>query len=173
MERKRRGLRVALGGTFDPLHAGHRALLREAARRAGPRGRVLVGLTSDRMARAGRERPVLPHGVRRASIESYLRRAHPGLRFEVRELRSVYGPAAREAMDVLVVSPETRPVAEGLNRARRRRGLRPLEVVLVPAVAAYDGRPISSTRIRAGEIDTEGRRIRWTVHSTSLPRTLE
>ena len=59
--------------------------------------------------------------------------------------------------EAIVVSEETAPKAEELNRLRAQRGLRPLELVVIPMVLAEDGKPISTTRIRAGEIDRAGR----------------
>jgi len=43
---------------------------------------------------------------------------------------------------------------------RRAKGFPPLELVVVELVKAEDGRPISSTRIREGEIDTDGRLLK-------------
>ena len=72
-----------------------------------------------------------------------------------------YGPCLdSEEIDVIVVSEETAPRAEEINRLRGERGLRPLEVVVVDMLPAEDGKPISSTRIRRGEIDREGRLLR-------------
>ncbi|HPM27160.1 MAG TPA: adenylyltransferase/cytidyltransferase family protein, partial [Methanothrix sp.] len=55
--------RVAVGGTFDPIHDGHIALLRRAFE-LGRGGEVIIGLTSDEMARASRKRPVRNFEVR-------------------------------------------------------------------------------------------------------------
>src|SRR5437764_9754180 len=51
--------RVAMGGTFDVLHRGHRALL-DAAFAAGDQG-VSVGVTTDAFANAHRQRTVRPY----------------------------------------------------------------------------------------------------------------
>lgn len=138
------------------MHRGHEVLFRNAFTLAGPRGEVHVGLTSDRLA--GRKaRPVRPYGTRRKDLESLLRERFPGRRFRVRKLVHPWGAAAREPYDALVVSPETAPAAEALNRGRRRRGLRPVRAVVVPHVLAEDGGVLSSTRIVRGEVDRRGR----------------
>ena len=36
-----------VGGTFDPLHDGHKRLLTRSFELAGPEGHVVIGLTSD------------------------------------------------------------------------------------------------------------------------------
>ncbi|MCG2735746.1 MAG: phosphopantetheine adenylyltransferase, partial [Candidatus Methanoperedenaceae archaeon] len=43
------------------------------------------------------------------------------------------------------------------NTIRREKGMRALKIVLVDYVLADDGLPISSTRIKRGEIDANGR----------------
>ncbi len=151
--------RIAVGGTFDPVHRGHEALFRRAFALAGPRGEVHVGLTSDRMA--GRKaRPVRTYGERRRDLEALLRNRFPKRRFRTRKLVHPWGAAAREPYDALVVSPETAPAARELNRGRCERGLKPLRVVVVPHVLAEDGGVLSSTRIVRGEVDRRGRVVR-------------
>lgn len=150
------GKRVALGGTFDPVHRGHEALFRRAFALAGPRGEVHVGLTSDRLA-SRKSRPVRPFGSRKRDLEARLRARFPGRRFRIRKLIHPWGAAAREPYDALVVSPETAPAAEALNRERQKRGLKPVRVVVVDHVLAEDGRVLSSTRVARGEVDREGR----------------
>ena len=68
-----------------------------------------------------------------------------------------WGPAALgENFEGIIVSQETEKMASELNQVRKERGVVPLEVIVVPMVAAYDGNRISSSRIRAGEIDSRG-----------------
>jgi inosine/xanthosine triphosphatase len=60
-------------------------------------------------------------------------------------------------LDALIASEETRETAREINRIREESGLTPLEIHLVPLVMAEDSCPISSTRIRNGEIDSDGK----------------
>jgi len=148
-------LRVAVGGTFDILHAGHEALLRKAI---GIGGKLLLGLTSDKMARRTRKK-VSTYATRRRNLESYLRRKRVK-GFEIVRIDDEVGPAGTEDLDALVVSAEKRAVGVLVNELRAMRGLHPLDLYPVPMVLADDCLPISSTRIRAKDVDRVGRMVR-------------
>ena len=60
-------------------------------------------------------------------------------------------------VNTVVVSPETRVVAEEINDLRVMNELDPLKIVEVPFVSDEKGEKISSARIRRGEIDRKGR----------------
>ena len=149
-------MRVAMGGTFDILHDGHKALLDAAF---GLRAeRVLIGLTTDRFARESRA-AVNAYGTRERTLRRFLT-THRRKGFVIEPIDDVYGPADDLAdLDVLVVSAERARVGPELNAARAQKGLRPLDVRPVPMVLAEDGLPIQSRRIRAGTIDAHGRRL--------------
>jgi pantetheine-phosphate adenylyltransferase len=62
-----------------------------------------------------------------------------------------------EQLEAIVVSQETKPRAEEINKIRAQRGLKTLEIVEIPLVLAEDGTPISSMRVRYGEMDVHGK----------------
>ncbi len=149
-------MRVAMGGTFDILHDGHKALL-GAAFALHPE-QVLIGLTTDRFARESRT-AVHPYALRERNLRRFLE-ARRWRAFAVEPIDDAFGPADDLAdLDVLVVSAERAHVGTDLNAARAAKGLRPLQVRGVPMVLAQDGLPIQSRRIRAGAIDPHGRRL--------------
>jgi pantetheine-phosphate adenylyltransferase len=163
--------RIAIvGGTFTPIHNGHRALLHKAFQTASHDGEgdghVIVGLTSTAVARKTRSDPshvelLGPFHSRHESLDTELDRTSDAYTasYEIVKLEDALGPAAtREDADALVISPEAKAQrrAHELNRERREDGLGVLEIHTPPFVIAQDGARISSTRIRNGEIDVNG-----------------
>lgn len=150
--------KVATGGTFDGLHAGHRRLLERSFELADE---VVIGVTSDEFARNHGKSPDMPYEEREAELVSYLKEAFPGRRYTIAKLDDFFGPGiASKDVQALVASPETGERVATANALRAERGFQPLELVIVQWVPAEDGKPISSTRIRSGEIDSEGRLLK-------------
>lgn len=148
--------RIAVGGTFDPLHAGHKALLAKAAKLSRD-GELLVGLTSNEMVR-NKSHEVADYQRRFEDVLTFIR--SQGIEPIIVRLDDPYGPTIHEDFDYIVVSPETHPVALKINSIRKKEGLKQLKIVLVDYILADDGLPISSTRIKKGEIDEHGRIMR-------------
>lgn len=155
---KKRYRVVAMGGTFDVLHKGHRKLLRQAFTVGR---KVMIGITSDEFARTLHK----PHrfdayAKRKRDVERLLSRWGVLSRAEIVPLEDRYGPTVRESrIEALVVSRRTLKTAYEINTRRKARGLKPLIIDPIDLIMAEDRRPISSTRIRRGRIDREGRLV--------------
>ena len=151
---------VATGGTFDEIHAGHRELLT----RAFSLGRsVLIGVSSDNFAAAKKGKNRLRHRfeTRVERLVQFIHDDFGNVNFEIKELNDDFGPTSLDRnLQALVVSEETEPKGHEINRIRSSKGFDPLVIVTVTMLKAEDGRPLSSSRIRYGEIDRNGRVLR-------------
>jgi pantetheine-phosphate adenylyltransferase len=150
--------RVVVGGTFDCLHNGHVAILAKAFETGD---QVLIGICSDEMELVKDSAGVQPLETRQRSLLELLRSRGWLERAKVCVISDPFGPAANDPeLQAIVVSPETRKRAEELNRLRASHKLAPLQIVEIPFVLAEDGIPISSLRIRYGEIDPHGKLLK-------------
>jgi pantetheine-phosphate adenylyltransferase len=149
-------VKVAIGGTFQPLHDGHKALLRKAYELSR---NVDIGVTSDEMAHKGRVRPVKTYTERVEALRDWIRK-EIGVEPRIFRINDPYGPTLNEDYDYIVVSAETYPMALKINQKRKEMGKKPIEVYRVECILAEDGRPISATRVAMGEIDVHGNLLR-------------
>jgi pantetheine-phosphate adenylyltransferase len=151
---------VATGGTFDEIHAGHRELLTRAF---GLGRSVLIGVSSDNFAAAKKGENRLRHRfeTRVERLVQFIHDEFGNVNFEIKELNDDFGPTSLDRnLQALVVSEETEPKGHEINRIRSSKGFDPLVIVTVTMLKAEDGRPLSSSRIRYGEIDRNGRVLR-------------
>lgn len=146
-------MKVVVGGTFDCFHRGHEALLGRAFEVGDE---VHIGVTSD--AFASKKGKISQYSERVEAVTRFASRL--GKPFTISKLDDVYGETLQEGIDAIVVSTETLKQAKKINALRKRRGLKPLEIFVVKKVLAEDLFPISSTRIREGEINRMGKRLR-------------
>lgn len=146
--------KVAVGGTFEFLHDGHKAVLSKAFEVGD---RVLIGVVSDKMELKKDSAGIQPLENRMEDLKEYLRESGWLSRTELEVITDPMGPAPNdEELEAIVVSEETRPKAEEINEIREEKGLDALDIVEIPFVLADDERPISSIRIRYGEMDEHG-----------------
>ncbi len=146
--------KVAVGGTFDLLHDGHKALLSKAFEIGET---VKIGIVSDQKNLEKDSSGIRPLKKRVDDLEKFLKAQEWWDRSEIEVLKDPIGSAAEnEEFEAIVVSEETRPGAEKINEIREDKGLEPLNIVEIPFVLADDGKPISSIRIRYGEVDEHG-----------------
>ncbi len=147
--------RVALGGTFDYIHRGHRELLAKAFAVAKD---VVIGLTTDSLVDKEGKKSIQAYAVRECQLRKYLNSTFPGRHYTIKPLNQPLGEIGnRRDIDSIVVSEETFQRAVDANFERMQKRLKSLAVYVIPMEQAEDMRRISSTRIRAGEINVEGK----------------
>mmetsp|Transcript_9660 Transcript_9660/g.27639 ORF Transcript_9660/g.27639 Transcript_9660/m.27639 type:complete len:359 (+) Transcript_9660:309-1385(+) len=129
---------VAVGGTFDNLHAGHRLLLSAAA--VVTTETLWLGLTSDALLASKSNKELLePYEERDCNTQAFLQRVRPGLRVSSGPLtdpKELPLAGTMEAMQALVVSRETTAGAEWINSHRQSVGFQALAVVVVGLIGA-------------------------------------
>jgi len=146
---------VAVGGTFDLFHRGHRVLLIKAFEVGN---RVLIGLCSDDFVeKMSKPHRIVPYAKRLEELKNLLKKNGVLERAEIMPLDDAYGITLSERrIDAIVVSEETEPRAREINEKRKSLGMSPLPIITVNMVLSEDHYPISSTRIWFEEIDREG-----------------
>ncbi|MBI3560060.1 pantetheine-phosphate adenylyltransferase [Candidatus Gottesmanbacteria bacterium] len=169
-----------VAGTFDGLHAGHTSLLSVAFARGQ---RVTIGLTTDMFVQKFKifnsqfsisenstnenslkirnyKLKIRMYEKRKKELTRWLKKQSFLVRAVIIPISDPYEPAASMVnLDALIVTTENRKTGERINELRQGLSLSPLTLIEVPMVAAQDGAPISSTRLRNGEIDHDGRLV--------------
>lgn len=130
---------VALGGTFDHLHAGHKILLSMAAWITAKK--IIVGVTDDTLLGKKSHREVLESiGARQDAVRAFLQLFRPQIEAEVVAISDVYGPTATDDdIQALVVSKETISGGQSIAKLRDERGLPSLETFVINVISDDGG----------------------------------
>ncbi len=147
--------KVAVGGTFDEFHRGHKVLLMKAFEIGE---QVLIGLCTDEFVmKLGKPHETASFEERLMELRSFLEALNLSDRAEIIPLNDPYGVTIKDkCIEALVVSEETEKTAIRINQERTDAKLPELTIVVINMVPAENWKPISTTRIREGEIDREG-----------------
>ena len=146
--------KVAVGGTFDGLHYGHRKLLTLAVSSVNPMsGSLMVGVTVDEMLRKkAYAEHIPPLKERMEGVRNFIYRLAPGIKNRVRlePISDTYGPPGTKkegaAYDALVLSHETLENGCKLNRYREETlGMKPLTLLCTRRTETFG---MSSTALR-------------------------
>jgi len=150
---------VAVGGTFDEFHRGHKVLLMKAFEIGE---HVLIGLCSDEFVeKMGKPHATASYEERLKELRGFLKALGLSHKAEIVPLNDPYGVTVTDrCIDALVVSEETEKTAIKINQKRIDTQLPPLTIVTISMVPAENWKPISTTRIHEGEIDREGHMLR-------------
>ncbi|KAJ1908509.1 hypothetical protein LPJ81_000010 [Coemansia sp. IMI 209127] len=164
---------VALGGTFDHLHVGHKILLTAGALAATKR--IVCGISAEQLLERKQYKEQLEsYRVRELNVLLFLRKIRKDIIFELSPLYDQYGPTATDAsIEALVVSHETHPGSNSLNVRRAEHGmppmqLLPIDLVVTPQADANQPQP-DSDDYRAS-ISSENSALK--ISSTAIRRSL-
>lgn len=122
--------------------------------------KITIGITTDEFAKEARGSQLQSFEERRRGVVEYVSAMGAASEVRIVPLEDPFGPASSDQeLQAIFVTVDTVGNAMRLNIERRRRGLPSLEIVIVPKVFAEGGGFVSSTRIREGQMDCEGRLI--------------
>ena len=150
-------MKVCVGGTFDPLHKGHKTLIKKALQIAGENDSVFIGISTGKLLE--NKINVSSYDIRKKNLEIFLSKIKFLGEIIIQSISNEFGPTLKGDFDAIVVSPETINTAKKINIEREKIGKKPLKIIQIPFVLAEDGFPISSTRIREKKIDVNGENI--------------
>mmetsp|Transcript_31685 Transcript_31685/g.53496 ORF Transcript_31685/g.53496 Transcript_31685/m.53496 type:complete len:195 (-) Transcript_31685:122-706(-) len=143
---------VALGGTFDRLHAGHELLLSTGARACTHT--LHVGIADGPLLSRKKHADLIePFETRKAKVIQYVHSVNPSIQVNAMRLLDPAGTTLEDgALSALVVSEETLKGGQTINVARIARGLQPLRLILIDTVQdnrnSSDEGKLSSTDLR-------------------------
>ena len=156
--------KVAVGGTFDRLHDGHKALLAKAFSVGEA---VLIGVTTKEMVRKKKlSSQIEPYAVRRKNVLTYLSEQRLKERSSIVPLQDSYGTSLTDSsVQAVVIGP--RVSREVVKKIQEKK-----DIVRCRTVYATDQSHLSSTRIRLGEIDRRGTVYELASKDLYLPRNM-
>lgn len=130
---------VALGGTFDRLHNGHKILLSQAVLRSTRH--VTVGVTDVNMIQSKKLWELIePVEKRIETVLQFLNDINPDLEYNVFPLKDLYGPTKDDPkFQLIVVSEETVRGAVKINEKRQEKNLKKLDTYVIEL--AQDSHP--------------------------------
>lgn len=162
-------------GTFDHFHKGHEYFLASAFAFADT---IYIGITSIAFGKSKRQiNEVSPFAHRKGDVETFLKANRLLERSQIIELHDIYGPTLEKdcPIEAIIVTKKTRYGAELINKLRRQKGLAILSIEEIPYIYAENRKDLSSSRIRAGEIDRQGKlfiKREWLEKDLRLPDEL-
>ncbi len=142
-----------VGGTFEFFHIGHKNLIDNCLKNCDI---LEIWVLSDKIAQ-GKD-PRISSWVDRCDLIKQNLSRNQKNRVSFHELLDDFGIAtSHEAASMIFCTKETLSTCQIINKKRIEVGLIPLSITTIPHVLSIDGKIISSSRIRDGEIDRDGK----------------
>ena len=157
------------------FHAGHKAFLKDALASSE---KVLLGITDDGYIQNRKNGlGIEDFQTRKFAVEQFLSSIHASDRVKIVGISSAYDPYLETSTDyqAIIVTEQTENVAAEINVKRQQNNIPQLGIVISSMKKAQDGGLISSTRIRNGEINRDGRLYlnpQWQNKKLILPEKL-
>ncbi|WWC69483.1 uncharacterized protein I206_103424 [Kwoniella pini CBS 10737] len=128
---------VALGGTFDHLHAAHKLLLQCSYFLT--QKKIIVGIMSDKLLITKKFNNLIENlKIRLNNVKSFLNRFNSEnnkIELEIIEILDLFGPTKFEFnMQALIVSKETLSGGKIINNLRKKNGLNELNIFIVDVI---------------------------------------
>lgn len=140
---------VAVGGTFDHLHAGHKLLLSTALLHTTERLRV--GVTGTELLTQKKHKEAMQSIAKRMEgVRTFLTKIRHDVALEIETIHDMCGGTDTiAAIEALAVSPDTQKSLQLINEIRAQNGgLPPMALISIPYIQSADGTVLSSTALR-------------------------
>lgn len=145
---------IALGGTFDLFHAGHKKFLLSAFKLSEI---VSIGVSSDEFAKSLGKVTITTFDQRKRDLVNFLKLKDLLGRAKFLKLKDMYGSTLEDkSIDGIIVTNDSAAGAELINETRLKKNMSALPILKTSLVIGSDKRVISTSRIKNGEIDELG-----------------
>ena len=142
-----------VGGTFDRFHVGHQKLLEIGLNECDM---LEIWMTSDILAKRKDKRIGSWDDRKELIMKSLSPELQHRVSFHV--LEDEYGPApSHESAEVIICTRETISNCDEINKIRAQNKLNTLHTIIVDPILDSNGEVVSSTNIRMGLTDRDGR----------------
>jgi cytidyltransferase-like protein len=166
---------VVCGGTFDHLHKGHKSFLKQMLELSDE---ILLGLTTDEfVAKKNRDQVFESYEIRKNTLLEFFEKESAKEKVRIEPIDDNYIPQQWHTLPIeaIVVSQDSKRGAEEINIQRAAKNLPQLLVEIIPMVYSEDNQIVSSSRIRTGQINRDGRlyiKPEWKEKNLFLPDEL-
>lgn len=167
--------KLIASGTFDLLHDGHKSFLKKSLENGDE---IIVCITSDSYVKSFKDgRDIESFELRRSVVAEFLESIGAKKRTKIVSIDDIYGPLLTDEYNPqgIAVTPENEKTGLLINSERTKKGLEELEIKVIEMKKAEDGEVISSSRIRNGAVDREGKLYvdpKWKNRKLILPNDL-
>jgi pantetheine-phosphate adenylyltransferase len=121
---------------------------------------VIIGVSSDNYATLKKKKITNKYSIRQEKLKKFIGENFDKSNYSIYQLNDFYGPTVlTRDVEAIVTTESTKENCVKINELRKSKGMPQLEIILVPLVEDKEGKVISSTRIREGEIDINGNKL--------------